>query len=137
MLAHLAKPGVVDVAIDEQVAAHHHADGKQRYIGGPALHVLGEVGQRPELEARSADWLEIKTNADRVARTDHLALDAELVTQSEIKPARQYDQSCGDSFPVGQCQSWRAPLVDIAFALAVMTSTPGGICARMVLTRSL
>ena len=55
------------------------------------------------------------------------------MTQTEIEPARQHDQSRGDFSP-DNVSCWRVPLVDIAFALAVMTLTPGGTCARMVLT---
>ena len=92
------------MSIDEKVGAHHVADGKQRHVCRPLAHVFAVIRKCPEGESRPLARLEIETDADGMTGADHLAFDAEIVTQGDIEPVRQHYQPGTDLFPVRQRQ---------------------------------
>jgi hypothetical protein len=62
---HRTQPGIVGLAIDEQVGAHPPlSDRKQRQIGNAVARPLREIGQRREGECRPPDGDEIEAERD-------------------------------------------------------------------------
>ena len=96
IVAHFTQPGIIDLAIDKEIGARRRTDGKQSHIGSARVGCLGVVGQCAEVEGGSTDRLEIKTDADGVTGTDDLALDPDIVPQSDIQAVCEHDQSGRD-----------------------------------------
>ena len=77
LCAHLAQPGIVDLAIGEQVGPHPSSDRKQRQIGNAVARPFRKIGQRRKVEGRAADRHQVEADRDRMAGADDLAFDAE------------------------------------------------------------
>ena len=70
--------------------------GEEGEVGGARAGVLGDVGQRREIEGRPADRRHVEADRDRMVRRDVVAVHAEVLAQRRVEAVGQNDQPGGN-----------------------------------------
>jgi len=88
-----AQPGIVRMAVGEEIGAHPASDRKQRDVGGQVARPFGKIGQPRKREGGTSHRREIESDRDRVAGADDLALDAERAAQPDIQSVGEHHEA--------------------------------------------
>ena len=95
-------PGIIGFAIGEQIGAHPLADREQRDVGNARAGPLLEIGHRGKGEGGAPDGREIEADRDRMGWAGDLAGDSQHMSQPDIQPVGEHDQSRRHRLPVGE-----------------------------------
>ncbi|CUT15144.1 hypothetical protein BF49_6224 [Bradyrhizobium sp.] len=100
--AQLKQPGIVEAAVDEQIGAHPRPDRKKRQVGDAVARPFREIGQRREVERVPSRGHHVEPDRNRMAGTDDLSRDSQLMAQADIEAVGEHDQPGGDHLVVGE-----------------------------------
>ena len=116
--AHGLQPGVVQVAIDEEIGAHGGADRKQRDQRGAVARELGVIGERRKIEGRRPTGLMSKPMLIEWQGSE-FACKPERMRRPILSPFASTISRAEMLSPVDKVTLCRSSPVAIAVALAV------------------
>ena len=103
LMAEFPQARILHAPIDEKIGAHAALHRKDGEIGHGLVRPFWKNRKRRKRKRQITVRLHIETDADRVAGTEHLALDLKHVTQARIQSGGQDYQPGFDLITRGKC----------------------------------